>query len=819
MARSMLLAVLALSASTATALVPFHPREAVINHEPHHFDLKARDVIAPTSLGLAIDTTGSMRDYITALRVEIKRILRDVEGTPDQPSALVLSTFNDGEAGVGPVLLSSSQLEFGDALDDLEADGGVDCPELALTGIGKALEQLPEGGNLFVVTDASAKDAALVGQVISLARGKRIKVFFFLFDNICGTGEPAYTSIAHATGGQTHTGLTVADASLVAALIKALVRNLSTELVHLLPDATSPVTDLTQVAAPESDVGDLKKRYVSEVSFIVDPSITSVTVSVDSGRSVAVTRPDGSVVGAGDPNANIVVLSRGVVVVINTPETGTWTVTVSDCDECSVNVFGQSPIQFTFGLTQSTDDGFLDVTEAPVVGCTYRTVAEIAGAISNPTFEMRRANGELLEILPMTLGTGAFSDSYIGELTVPDGGFTIYLRGTNGDGVEILRVVAGIIRGIRGGTCPGAGTPIPSATVSDTATTEPPASATDIEEEPTETEPPVSVTETEVEPTETETEEEPAETEPPATTIVSEPPITSVRTGVSHSGVTLPSASGTLSTVVTDRSSATTIDATEVGRPSVTTGGETGFGGIRWPVITQGSNAVIICPGPHPVCAGVIGPLYPGEEDTVTRVVVHWTTVCPTVATVTSGTCTSLQTRLATVTSTLTVQSVIPCGSCRGHNHPQPPVVPPPCGGAPNCPHAPPPHCSGPHCPPPHCTGPHCPPPSCTGPDCHLPGGPVCPGPMCPHQPEGPVCPGPMCPHQPEEPVCPGPMCPHQPEGPVCPGPMCPHQPPAATGPAATNPGTPPVVTAGAAALDSVMLAQVYVVVLGVLLW
>ncbi|KAK0745465.1 hypothetical protein B0T18DRAFT_132121 [Schizothecium vesticola] len=598
MALSTLLALLALSASTAAALTPFHPREAIINHEPHHLDLKARDIVASPRLGLAVDTTGSMGEYITALRVEIKRILRDREGTPDQPSALVLSPFNDGETGVGPVLSSSSQVDFGAALDVLNAEGGGDCPELALTGIGKALEQLPAGGHLFVVTDASAKDASLVGEVISLARGKRIKVFFFLFDNICGTGEPAYTSIAHATGGQTHTGLTVADASLVPALIEAVVRSLSTELVHVLPDTLNTVTDLNQVAAAERRaVSSLQKRYLSEIRFTVDPSLTSVTFSVDSGRSVTITRPDGSVVGAGDANANIVVLTRGVVVVVNAPQSGTWTVSVSDCDECSVNVFGQSPVQFTFGLAQSTDSGFVDVTEAPVVGCTYRTVAQIDGTISSPTFELRRANGALLQVLPMNQGTSALSDSYIGELTVPDGGFTVYLRGTNGNGVEILRVLAGIIRGVRGGTCPGTGTPNASATVSDTSITEPPVSAT-------------------------ETEEEPTETEPPAETIESDPPITSVRATMSDDDVTIPAASGTRLTAVNDAPPATTSDATEIERPMVTGGGGTAFAGVRRPIITvQDVNTVIVCPGPHPVCGGVTGPsYYPGGQDTVTTV-------------------------------------------------------------------------------------------------------------------------------------------------------------------------------------------------------
>ncbi len=66
----------------------------------------------------------------------------------------------------------------------------------------------------------------------------------------------------------------------------------------------------------------------------------------------------------------------------------------------------------------------------------------------------------------------------------------------------------------------------------------------------------------------------------------------------------------------------TTYDATEVEGPNANGGGGTPFAGVRRPIITvQGSNAVIICPGPHPVCGGVNGPSYYRRgQDTVTTV-------------------------------------------------------------------------------------------------------------------------------------------------------------------------------------------------------
>jgi len=52
--------------------------------------------------------------------------------------------------------------------------------------------------------------------------------------------------------------------------------------------------------------------------------------------------------------------------------------------------------------------------------------------------------------------------------------------------------------------------------------------------------------------------------------------------------------------------------------------------------------------------------------------VVEWTTTCPSVETVVSGTITLLRTRIATITKAVTVQSIVPCATCHGPNYPVP---------------------------------------------------------------------------------------------------------------------------------------------------
>ena len=51
-------------------------------------------------------------------------------------------------------------MEFSNAIGNLRAKGGGDCPELAMAGIMGALNSGPKYGSpMFLFTDASAKDA------------------------------------------------------------------------------------------------------------------------------------------------------------------------------------------------------------------------------------------------------------------------------------------------------------------------------------------------------------------------------------------------------------------------------------------------------------------------------------------------------------------------------------------------------------------------------------------------------------------------------------------------------------------------------------
>lgn len=75
-------------------------------------------------------------------------------------------------------------LQFVEAIKNLTAKGGGDCPELTFQGLQNALEDGPRVYSpLYVFTDATAKDATAdnIEEVEELAFINRITVNFFIF--------------------------------------------------------------------------------------------------------------------------------------------------------------------------------------------------------------------------------------------------------------------------------------------------------------------------------------------------------------------------------------------------------------------------------------------------------------------------------------------------------------------------------------------------------------------------------------------------------------------------------------------------------------
>ena len=67
-----------------------------------------------------------------------------------------------------------------EAVNNLTANGGGDCPELGMTGLYQALLHCLPQSNIFYFSDADVKDESRKNEVESLAKEKKVKINFIL---------------------------------------------------------------------------------------------------------------------------------------------------------------------------------------------------------------------------------------------------------------------------------------------------------------------------------------------------------------------------------------------------------------------------------------------------------------------------------------------------------------------------------------------------------------------------------------------------------------------------------------------------------------
>ncbi|XP_049988318.1 von Willebrand factor A domain-containing protein 7 isoform X3 [Alexandromys fortis] len=139
------------------------------------------DITPASSLSFVLDTTGSMGEEINAAKIQVRRIMEQRQGGPMEPSFYVLVPFHD--PGFGPVFTTSDPVSFWQKLNEIQALGGGDEPEMCLSALELALLHTPPLSDVFVFTDASPKDAFLTNRVESLSRERRCRVTFLVTED------------------------------------------------------------------------------------------------------------------------------------------------------------------------------------------------------------------------------------------------------------------------------------------------------------------------------------------------------------------------------------------------------------------------------------------------------------------------------------------------------------------------------------------------------------------------------------------------------------------------------------------------------------
>ncbi|KAI5633526.1 von willebrand factor type A domain-containing protein [Phthorimaea operculella] len=112
----------------------------------------------------------------------------------------IIVTFNDPDVKLRTK--TKDRDVFKKALNDIQVDGGGDCPEMALTGLELALQEAREKSFVYLFTDASAKDDNKTETVQAMAKEKKCRLFFMVTGNCYDDKDHIYKDLAAETEGQ-----------------------------------------------------------------------------------------------------------------------------------------------------------------------------------------------------------------------------------------------------------------------------------------------------------------------------------------------------------------------------------------------------------------------------------------------------------------------------------------------------------------------------------------------------------------------------------------------------------------------------------------
>ena len=411
------------------------------------------------SLAFVIDTTGSMGDVIDSVRQQAIQIINDRVGSSsldDEPIQYVLVPYNDPD--LGAVVTTSDPDEFKIAIDGLSAAGGGDCPEPSMAGLLAALNVVDEGASLLLFTDASAKDAASSGAVVSAATRRKVSIYAFSFASGC-SADPIYDTISDGTTGH-YFPLPRSDVNKISGLLNALLRPDLVEMLNIIN--TLGATGLAGRADASYDVP-------------VDSAMSQITFILSGDATMNIVRPDGDTVGASDAGATIVLFTSGSFTTVVNPSIGKWRVSVAATGKFALSVSGVSKTQFTsFDLVKiggrPGHEGYFPIDGPPISGQVNGVLAYLDGGFDTAKFELRTQEGAFLKDIDIKPGTGNFGappvNSFFGTLTLPAGSALVYVSGMDKKGTQYQRVYPLVVAATKGNATSSSSSPSHTSTPS-----------------------------------------------------------------------------------------------------------------------------------------------------------------------------------------------------------------------------------------------------------------------------------------------------------------------------------------------------------------
>ncbi|XP_060729093.1 von Willebrand factor A domain-containing protein 7-like [Tachysurus vachellii] len=382
-------------------------------------------------LCFVIDTTSSMSDDINEVRRITSSIIDSNTGTASQSSEYILVPFNDPD--YGPLIRTNDPDEFKQQLNALTVGNGGDSPEMSLSGLQLALTGSPAQTQIFVFTDADAKDKWLKNTVQALIERTKSVVTFMLTNTISSRRR---RSAGRADGQQL-----VSPQLFNSQVYQDLAQASGGSAIEVTKDTLSQATDIIAVTSRSTLVTLFQAvrnpAKAEKLSALVDTSVQNLIIYI-TGNSpdYTITSPSGVSQSSTELNGALGIIQKvgnfHTVQPNIADQTGWWVFDIKSTQPYSIRVVGQSEVDFLFDFVE-----FSQGLHASYVALNSRPLAN-----NNVTLLMTMVGGDTIQPTEVSLIETSTSNSFNGILelvasgqymltfnSIPAGKFTVHVVG------------------------------------------------------------------------------------------------------------------------------------------------------------------------------------------------------------------------------------------------------------------------------------------------------------------------------------------------------------------------------------------------------
>ncbi|KAF4118569.1 hypothetical protein G5714_000620 [Onychostoma macrolepis] len=388
-------------------------------------------------LAFVFDTTSSFSNYIEVFKRVCFSIIDNRRGTSEEPSEYALVTFNDQDSG--PLIRTGNADTFKEYINSLLASDGGNLLNMCLSALLLTLTQAPPSSDIFVFTDAAAKDSELKTTVEAMMEYTQSRVNFLLTSSFSLRSEKdvsptrlmslsdtqLYRDLAHVSGGQ---AMEITDTTFpqVTSVIKDVI-----------------IADLVTVLQIKGN-----SSKAENYSFVLDPTLSNVTVCLN-GDSLSFTlysptgmSQPGSV--ADGPLGSILTIGNLRRVKLNSAkQTGEWKISINSTSSYTLKVFGQSSVDIHFYFVEifkgGHEDSWGQTFTRPFIGRNATFYVSVTGGDSVAVTDVLLVEASGSGVVSGTIKSVGATDFLVSIDRIPEWPFVVQLKGLLNDSSSASR--------------------------------------------------------------------------------------------------------------------------------------------------------------------------------------------------------------------------------------------------------------------------------------------------------------------------------------------------------------------------------------------